>query len=184
MICLDKNLIRWVNTRVWRSALATVVCSWALLASAAEFDNDFEEKPWEEVAVQLPAFPAEEDWIEYRVGSLRDKKYFIDEKNLSLGSDGVIRYTLLIRTDQGAKNISYEGIRCATSERRTYAFGRSDKTWSKARNNQWVRISGSSNNHHVDFFTNLFCRNGAISFRDDEDIRRALRSGTPTLWQQ
>jgi hypothetical protein len=156
--------------------------TWALIARAGLFDNDFEEKPWEEVAVQIPAFPAEEDWIEFRIGAVSDKKFFIDVKTLSLGSDGVVRYSLLVLTDQGAKNISYEGMRCSSAERRLYAFGRSDKTWSKARNNQWVKIAGGSNNHHVDFFTMLFCRNGAVPFRNDEDLRRALRSGTPQLW--
>lgn len=169
---------------MWRLALMVLVCAWSLLAGAGEFDNDFEEKPWAEVAAQIPVFPAEEDWVEYRIGAVSDKKYFIDVKTLSFGSDGVVRYTLLVLTDQGAKNISYEGMRCASAERRLYAFGRSDKTWSKARNNQWVKIAGGSNNHHVDLFTTLFCRNGAVLFRNDEDLRRALRSGAPQLWLQ
>lgn len=184
MICLSKRAVCTMNPQGWCLALALAACIITQAASSAEFDNDFEEKPWEEVAVQIPAFPADDNWVEYRIGAVSDKKYFIDAKSLTFGTDGVVRYTLLVLTDQGARNISYEGMRCASGERRLYAFGRSDKSWSKARNNQWVRITGGSNNHHVDLFTTLFCRNGAVPFDNDEDLRRALRSGKPQLWLQ
>jgi hypothetical protein len=141
------------------------------------FDAEFEQKPWVEIEVQLPAFPETENLIPFRVGYHTDTKYLIDGSSLSLGADGVIRYTLLVITASGAQNISYEGLRCATAERRVYAFGRSDKTWSKARGNQWARLRGSTNNHYVDLFSNYFCIVGAPDFRSTDDIRKILRSG-------
>lgn len=141
------------------------------------FDAEFEQKPWAEIEVQLPAFPEAENLIPFRVGYHTDTKYLIDGSSLSLGADGVIRYTLLVVSASGAKNISYEGLRCATTERRVYAFGRPDKTWSKARGNQWARLRGSTNNHYVDLYSNYFCIVGAPDFRDTDDIRQILRSG-------
>lgn len=141
------------------------------------FDAEFEQKPWVEIEVQLPAFPEAENLIPFRVGYHTDTQYLIDGSSLSLGADGVIRYTLQVVSASGAKNISYEGMRCATAERRVYAFGRADKTWSKARGNQWARLRGSTNNHYVDLFSNYFCIVGAPDFRDVDDIRRVLRSG-------
>jgi hypothetical protein len=152
--------------------LLTITC-WA----DDGFDAEFEQKPWAEIEVQLPAFPEAENQIPFRVGYHTDTKYLIDGNSLSLGADGVIRYTLLVISASGARNVSYEGLRCATGERRVYAFGRSDKTWSKARGNQWVRVQGSTNNHYVDLYSNYFCIVGAPDFRNTDDIRRILRSG-------
>ena len=141
------------------------------------FDADFEQKPWAEIEVQLPAFPEAENLIPFRVGYRTDTQYLIDGGSLSLAADGVIRYTLLVISASGARNISYEGMRCTTAERRVYAFGRSDKTWSKARSDQWARLQGSTNNHYVDLFSNYFCIVGAPDFRNADDIRRVLRGG-------
>lgn len=82
--------------------------------------------------MQLPAFPEQENLVPFKVGSVSDKQFFVDGASISIGSDDVIRYSLVVVSSTGAKSISFEGMRCATGERRVYAFGRSDKTWSKA----------------------------------------------------
>ena len=147
------------------------------LAAGFDYDKDVDEKPWAEVEAQLPASPDKQDLIPFTVGSVKDVKYFIDAKSLSVGSDGVIRYTLVIVSSAGAQNVSFEGMRCNTAERRVYAFGRPDGTWSKARSNQWGRIQGSSNNHNVELYANFFCSVGATEITSAESARRALRSG-------
>lgn len=148
---------------------------------ADSFDNEFDVKPWAEIEVQLPAFPEENNLIPFRVGAITDVQYLIDGKSLSVGSDGVLRFTLVVISASGAQSISFEGLRCATAERRFYASGRSDKTWSKARSNKWVRIQGSSNNQYVELYKNYFCSVGAPEIMNADDARRALRyGGQPT----
>ena len=146
-------------------------------SSASGFDNDFEEKPWVEIEVQLPAFPQNENLVPFKVGAASDTQFKIDSKSLSVGADTVIRYTLIVVSSAGAENISYEGMRCTTGERRFYAFGRADGTWSKARNTQWTKIQGSLNNHHVELFVNYFCNKGAPLIASTDDAVRALRTG-------
>ena len=146
-------------------------------AAARGFDNDFEEKSWLEVEVQLPAFPQAENLVAFKVGAVSDTQFQIDSRSLSVGSDDVIRYTLVVVSSAGAKSITYEGMRCVTGERRFYAFGRSDGTWSKARNSQWARIQGSLNNHHVELFVNYFCNASTPSIASAEDALRSLRNG-------
>ena len=143
----------------------------------AIFDDEFDEKPWQEIEVQLPSFPRFEDLIPFEVGSISDKQFLIDEKSISIGSDEVIRYSLIVVSSSGARNISYEGMRCATAERRTYAFGRADETWSKARSNKWINIRGGSNSHHVALFADYFCAVGEQSVMKPEDAVRAMRHG-------
>lgn len=158
--------------RVFHIALALL----SLQVLAESFDSEFEEKPWAEIEVQLPPFPEEENLIPFSVGAVSDTKYLIDGSSLSVGTDRVVRYTLLVISASGARNISYEGMRCLTRERRLYAFGRLDKTWSKAKSNQWVKIQGRSNNHHVELYTNYFCAFG-VDLSDADDARRVLRYG-------
>ncbi|MFZ4535062.1 CNP1-like family protein [Propionivibrio sp.] len=167
------------KTIEWFFALALALLSAQSLADS--FDNQYEEKPWAEIEVQLPAFPEKADLIPFQVGAITDTKYLIDGNSLSVGSDGVLRYTLIVISSAGAQNISYEGLRCATAERRFYAFGRSDKTWSKARRNQWVKIQGDSNNHHVELYANYFCSVGTALIKNADDARRALRYGGKPL---
>lgn len=163
------------NVVKWLSALAIVLIPPQLLA--ASFDGDYDEKPWAEIEVQLPAFPEQRDLIQFQVGAVSDTKFMVDGASLSVGADGVLRYTVVVESSSGARNISYEGMRCATAERRFYAFGQPDKTWSKAKSNQWVRIRGTTNNHHVELFTSYFCPSGPSTIRDAGDMLKVLRQG-------
>lgn len=164
-----------VKAVMWFFALALTLLSAHSLADG--FDNEYEEKPWAEIEVQLPAFPEPINLIPFQVGAMADNKYLIDGNSLSVGSDGVLRFTLVVISSAGAQNITYEGLRCATAERRFYAYGRSDKTWSKARSNQWGKIQGSTNHHHVELYSNYFCTVGAAYIRNADDARRVLRNG-------
>lgn len=155
----------------------------AFVASSARagqaFDDEYDTKPWAEIEVGLPAYPQTEDLQSFRVGAVREAQFLIDRKSLSVGEDGVVRYTLVIVSAAGARNVSYEGMRCATAERRFYAFGRSDGVWSKARGNQWAMIRGGTNNHHVDLYMNYFCAKGEPQATVDEIVRR-LRMDAPS----
>lgn len=137
--------------------------------------GDDEETPWTEIQAELPAYPETENLLPFTVGAVRDTRFFVDGTSLTLGADGVLRYTLVIVSAGGARNVSREGMRCATRERRSYAFGRSDKTWAKARNAKWVPVTGGSNNPYVDLYTNYFCAIGADWTA--EQALRGLRSG-------
>ncbi|SBT03668.1 conserved exported hypothetical protein [Candidatus Accumulibacter aalborgensis] len=165
----------------WLCVLAVAFPCAGFTASA---DRDVDEKPWQEIAAQLPPFPQPENLIPFFVSSASDNKFMIDGESLSVAADGVVRFTVVIISPSGARNVSYEGMRCATGERRLYALGRSDETWSKARNDQWTRIGENSlNRHHAALYKDYFCPIGTF-LRDADDARRILRSGgDPSLRQ-
>lgn len=157
--------------------LVAVLAGFSAGAPAAEFDSEYDEKRWEEIETQLPAYPRAENLASFFVSAASDNKFMIDRESISVAADGVVRYTLVVVSSSGAQNVSYEGLRCSSAERRLYAFGRSDKVWSKARSNQWVRIQGSSlNRHHAALYAEYFCPGGVI-VRDADEARMALRSG-------
>ena len=146
-----------------------------LVVANPNFDDEYDAKPWSEIEVVLPPYPQEADLLSFRVGAVRDTQFLVDTKSMAVGSDDVVRYTLVVIGSGGARNVSYEGLRCATGERRFYAFGRLDKTWGKARSNQWAAIRGGTNNHHVELYTNYMC-DGVVVLSRVEDILRRMRS--------
>lgn len=160
----------------FRSALLLAL---TLSASSAfaDFEEDYESKGWKELEVQLPETPKQESLLPFYVSAATENRFFVDGATLSVGSDGVVRYVLLVLSPQGGRNLTFEGMRCETRERRIYASGRADGTWSKARKNEWVRIQDlPSKQHHAVLFLEYFCPFG-ILVRDAAEARKALVQG-------
>jgi len=129
--------------------------------------------------VEPPAFPKPENLIEFYVGPVTANTYFIDASTLSVGSDRIVRYVLVVQTSGGASNVSFEGINCEELAWKHYATGRSDGTWVKSRapRIEWRPIENKPvNRHHAALSRDYFCPvRTAISTA--EEGRRALRLG-------
>lgn len=142
-----------------------------------DYTFDREIKSWTEMQAQIPAYPKDDTLIPLDVGAATPHRFFIDGKSVSTGSDGVVRYTLVIKTAGGATNVSFEGIRCETREQKYYAIGRSDGTWARARNPQWKRIEFKEiNSQHITFYSEYAC-DGKFMLESAEQIVQALRRG-------
>lgn len=86
----------------------------------------FEEgEAWKEIDVKIPPYPDDDDLLELQLDDPNNRfTYYMDEGSLSISkADYVVRYTLVIESNTGAKNVFYEGMRCNTEEYKTYAFG-------------------------------------------------------------
>jgi hypothetical protein len=143
------------------------------------YQSEEEEKPWQELEIEMPAFPKQENLIEFYVSAVATNKYFIDASTLAVGADGVVRYALVVETSGGARNISFEGIHCKGRNWKHYATGRSDGTWTKSRTSriEWRPIENKPvNRHHAALSRDLFCPLGNPIFTADEG-RNALRLG-------
>jgi hypothetical protein len=155
-------------------ALALAVLA-AGCAQPMTFTDELEAKPWEAQKPLLPPPPKAEDLISFYVGPT-PFAFFVDRNSVSVGQDGVVRYTLIARSRSGAVNVSYEGIRCATYARRTYAFGNTDGSWTQARNSQWVLIDRLASDAQTALANDFFCPDrGAV--RSTEEAREALALG-------
>ncbi|HQT31536.1 MAG: hypothetical protein B7Y21_03905 [Hydrogenophilales bacterium 16-61-112] len=145
-------------------------------AEWGEVERDFEaDKPWLETEAQLPAYPKAENLLPFRVSPVSRNRYFIDSTSISVGGDGVIRYTLVIDAAGGAKNVSFEGLRCESGEYRLYAHGHPDGTWSKARSAGWAAIKFRSQlSYQKALFEEHFCPDG-LSVRNSQEAIARLR---------
>jgi hypothetical protein len=134
------------------------LCS-AVLADPPTF-NDVEERevaPWKEDEYSLPAFPKDENLIEFHVSAASSAKYYIDHTSIGAGTqDNVVRYAMVVKTAGGATNISYEGIRCDANEFRIYATGNQEGAWLKARRTEWRKFERYSPQQKA-LANNYFC---------------------------
>lgn len=145
-------------------------------SESAVFDD---EKAWKEIETLLPKAPDQSRLIQIDVGSLSTNSFFVDHDSVEVGSDGVIRYTMVVVSPSGARNTTFEGMRCDTAEKRLYAFGRADGTWSRARTVNWQRIEGGKlNQHHAALYRGYFCSSGG-SVSSTDEARRVLKHGNP-----
>lgn len=136
------------------AGVAAPTAAWGL--SDSEFDE--QKKPWAEIEAQLPPYPRDETLLRFEAGAATANRFYIDAPSLSVGEDGVVRYTMLIRAAGGATNVSFEGIRCETREQKLYAVARSDGRWTRARDPAWRHIEYRElNRHHGVLFADFFC---------------------------
>ena len=165
--------------------------SFALPAAAQwkdwDYELDQEKKPWTELQAQLPAYPKPENLMKFDLGSNSAHQYFVDGLSLSVGEDGVVRYTLVIKTSGGATNVSFEGIRCDNSRVRIYAFGHQGNQWTRARNSEWRDIRPSEiNGYHYALLKDYYCTAATVSTREARklpEIINVLKRG-PDRYQR
>jgi CNP1-like family len=136
----------------------------------------------EELPLALPAAPLAANLLAFEV-PLSNYVFAIDSASISVGADRVARMTVVATSPSGARNVSYEGIRCANSERRVYAFGKSpapgapstpDAAWSVARGaaTEWGSLrTGESANYQLALGRDVVCDVRA-PFQPAEIIRR------------
>jgi hypothetical protein len=158
--------------------ICVLLCLLLLACAKAPFKDQFEsDKPWVEQLAQLPAYPDAANLMEFDAGVASSNQYLVDPTSIHIGEDGVIRFTLVVKSSAGALNVSYEGIRCATSERKLYALGRDDKTWIQPRASEWQKIELVQQfNAQRELAKNIFCPHRQI-VTSTEDAIQALKTG-------
>jgi hypothetical protein len=117
---------------------------------------------WKEDKVEtLPALPQAQDLLTFDVSQNTPLQFAIDAKSLSVGTDGVVRYTVVVTSPSGAHNVNYEGIRCDTYEWRLYAGLNADHDgWDRTVANDWTRIeNGELNAYRAALYQDYFCAN-------------------------
>ena len=162
--------------------VAALVCACAEQKPPSSFEEAFndDERPWVEVETQLPSKPDDADLVEFAVSGATSYRFAVDTKSLTIGTDDVYRYTLVAVSAQGARNVSYEGIRCATHQRKIYAIGRQDGTWTRARNAAWTRIEEVGNNRqHAALEKEYFCPE-SYGARSTKEIIARMKVRSPS----
>lgn len=175
-ICLPTSSIIRLLT-----ASLVFLCGVTATHAAVNFEETFDdaEKPGKEIEVRLPAAPKPENLALFDVSATATQTFAVDLKSITVGADEVIRYILISTSSAGFNNVSYEGIRCASFEKKSYAFGRPDGTWSRSRKDKWERIvRNAANRPHAVLAQAYFCQNLTVAGSAEKMMER-LRSKRP-----
>lgn len=108
----------------------------------SNYEDEQDKLNWKEAEVAAPAYPKDADLIEFQVSSGATFRFFVDAASLSVGADGVVRYTLVARSPSGVTNVSFEGIRCGTKSYKVFAQGAGGR-WSP-RQGEWRDIEAKT----------------------------------------
>jgi hypothetical protein len=118
---------------------------------------------WKENPLEgLPPLPqADAKLLPFTVSNDSPLKFAIDPTSLTIGTDGVVRYTVVVTSPSGARNVNYEGIRCDTYEWKLYASLDADhNSWDQTVAGDWARIEyGSLNGYRATLYSDYFCSN-------------------------
>ena len=145
----------------------------------SDWEIEAERRGWKEGEYQLPPPPKANDLIEFFVSAGTDFRFFVDQQSLSVGKDGVVRYTLVARSPSGAESVTYEGLRCSEGRLRVYAYGRSGGAWNE-RESEWRPIEPKTTQRwHNALLREYFCPMKVPIFDPAEGIDALRRGGHP-----
>ena len=132
----------------------------------------FASPDWKESPVPpAPEFDARR-MIEIDMPRMLDLKYGVDPKTIAITGDGVVRFVIIAKsTGPGAAmNASYDGVRCATGETKTYARYSGDG-WHEVENPEWKSLEQARTRYNLALARQAICRSGAPRATVDEMVR-------------
>ncbi len=139
----------------------------------------FDETSWREEPAGLPAWPEPDDLVLVPLPPRDTLRLYLDARSLARGADGVVRYSLIVESPGGARNVLFEGIRCDTREYKTYAIGGADGRWRLLEKPSWHKIpyfEVDAFRHHL--YRYVLCDTHS-SPRPPHEVVRTLESGLP-----
>lgn len=148
------------------------------MTDPADIPKDTEVYQWQEQNERLPELPKPENLISFSVSnrSYDNYRYSVDTASLSIGEhDGVIRYTVVITSRSGVRNLRFEAIRCESGEYKTYAYAVDGSNFRAYTAPKWQEISREgSGRYRYTLFDEYYCRNhDTVTTLDD--ILQTLR---------
>src|SRR4029079_2284273 len=176
-----------------RLIVATVILAIALAACGAstppktktsqrgmtdDIGGVMEGKGFKEIEVALPPYPDDSTLLEFLPRRNSPNRFFIDRNSVSIGSDGVISYSAIIKSPSDAANISYEGMRCKASEYKVYAFGITRGECTKTPDPQWRKVPRMSGDFRYALYKGYFCNLEAIAGRNEKELIAKMK-GNP-----
>lgn len=132
------------------------------------------EEEWKEGEFSFPAYPAASSLLRFEISGPSYNLHYVDPDSITIGTDGVVRYSVVVKTPSGVENISFEGIRCEEGQWKAYAFGRHGK-WQAARDAQWRTVPYQSlEGYRHALFRTYFCPDG-LPRRSPEEIIASIK---------
>lgn len=142
-----------------------------------DFSSGEAAPAWVESETVFPPYPNSENLIPFEVSPVTRNQHYVDALSVTVGKDNVVRYTVVIQAGGGARNVSFEGMRCGAGERRIYAYGHPDSTWSRSRSEARQAINFDSVfSYQKVLYEDYFCPDGTQIKNAAEAVQRLRQS--------
>ncbi len=175
-----------INQFLWLALGLFCLPSWAddifkEPMSLERVESDYvqsEDDIWKEMEAKLPEYPEDGDLLELRIDQPKNRfEYHIDTKSLSVGEDGVTRYSMAITSKSGARNVLYEALYCDTREYKTYAFG-SKGRFRRVRTPVWkgLQEARGAMSYRIDLVDFYMCNQFSAAYQPKQVISRIKAS--------
>ncbi|MDH3980511.1 MAG: CNP1-like family protein [Gammaproteobacteria bacterium] len=139
------------------------------------------EQEWQELGSELPPWPELNSLIEMEIDpGGRGYRLYIDPQSLTTGKDRVVRFTSVMVSPSGVRNVTYEGLHCGEGSYRRLAYGMQE-TWHELPNSTWAPlVRDGAGGYRRTLYNHYMCIADEPN-NDADTIRRRLRSGPPAL---
>jgi hypothetical protein len=152
------------------------ICLALGVMSAAQAQILEDEAVWSEAEVPPPPAFNLGKLLAFDVPTSPGLAFGVDPAAIQISrADGVVRYVVVATSPSGARNVMYEGLRCATGEFKTYARYSPDGQWKPAMGSEWRSVFGNMPSKHALRFAQAAACDGAASATTVDAIVSRLR---------
>lgn len=149
--------------------------------TASALNQPEEPPPWQEAQVTPPANFSTDAVTPFVLEAQSSMRLGIDPKTLTIDPDGVVRYVLVAKSSQGALNVLYEGIRCASAEVKVYARWDNVSSWNTSGKAEWEPLAFRGTARRAMLMARGGVCEGKVPNGTPARILRALQSGNTDL---
>ncbi len=151
-------------TKFFGDVLRGGVCLALCTATALHAQILQGDVPWAESEVPNPPAFDLGKLLTFDVPTSPTLVYGVDPASVQISrKDGVVRYVVVATSPSGARNVMYEGLRCATGEFKTYARYSPDGQWKPATGSEWRTVFGNMPSKHALHFARAGACDGAAA---------------------
>ncbi len=125
----------------------------------------------------LPKVPAPQDTLAFQGSATTSNRFAVDPASLAIDGETVVRFTLIVTSASGVRNVSYEAFRCYSGEQRLLAIARADGSWSVLAKSEWrpLERDDSRNTQYRELYP-LLCAGGAAAAQKPELLAERIRT--------
>lgn len=167
--------------RRFAAALIGLATACLVAPTAHALNQPEEPPPWQETQVTPPASFSTDAVTPFVLEAQSSMRLGIDPKTLTIAPDGVVRYVLVAKSSQGALNVLYEGIRCASAEVKVYARWDNVSSWNTSDKAEWEPLAFRGTTRRAMQMARGGVCEGKAPNGTPARILRALQSGNTDL---
>jgi len=149
--------------------------------SEEEFLSSPDKKWSESEGIKYPGVPREADLVRLDSQLFGGRyEYFIDPTSVSLGTDKVLRYAVVLESKAGVRNYFYEGIRCATDEFKTYAYASQDGHFKPLESASWKNLKTTQDYDYHRLLAELYVCDQNGWALGEKQVRKRIAQNHPS----